>query len=312
MPADKLLGADSSIYANVFSFLGLPLSRDLTPDVDAVVMGVPYDLATSGRAGARSGPTAIRQASAQLRWEDKRWPWRFSLASALNVIDYGDLNFDEGDSHTMVQSVVKNAASIMSEGKSLLSLGGDHYISLPLLRAVAEQHGKVALVHFDAHTDTNDSDPGFKHGSMFYQAMCEGLYDPAHSIQLGIRTEYNYDTHPLKVLDAPWVNSHSADEAISEILQRTGNLPVYISVDIDCLDPAYAPGTGTPVAGGISSDKLLQILRGLAALNIVAADVMEVAPAYDSSEITALAAATVALELLYVLADKKRAREHGV
>lgn len=306
MPDSTPTGADSSTYANVFSFLGLPLTRSLDSDVDAVIMGVPFDLATSARAGARSGPTAIRQASAQLRWEKQRWPWQFGLSSALRVIDYGDLDFDDGDSPSMVDQVIKHATRIVSAGKSLVTLGGDHFVSLPLLRAVAQQHGKLALVHFDAHTDTEESDLEFYHGSMFHKAQRESLFDPARSIQIGIRTEYDPARHELSVLDAPWVNDHDAEDAISRIRRRVGDMPVYLSIDIDCLDPAFAPGTGTPVAGGMTSDKLLQIVRGLTTSQVVAADIMEVAPAYDSSEITALAAATVALDILYVLAERMR------
>ncbi|MDH3646822.1 MAG: agmatinase [Gammaproteobacteria bacterium] len=306
MSDSELLGADSSTYANVFSYLGLPLSRRIDDTVDAVVMGVPYDLATSARAGARSGPSAIRQASVQLRWEEKRWPWRFSLRDATNIVDYGDLSFGAGDSAGMVKSVVEHADRIFSAGKFLLTFGGDHFISLPLLRAAARQHKRIALVHFDAHTDTEKSDLEFYHGSMFDVAMREKLFDPAHAIQVGIRTEYDYDSHVLSVLDAAWANEHSTEETIAKIVARSGGLPVYLSIDIDCLDPAFAPGTGTPVAGGLSSDRLLRIVRGLSSLNIIAADIMEVAPAYDSSEITALAAATLGLELLYLNAAANR------
>jgi len=306
MSDTDLLGAGSNTYANVFSFLGLPLSRELGDAVDAVVMGVPYDLATSARPGARFGPNAIRQAAAQLRWEKKRWPWTFALNDTLRVVDYGDLNFDEGDSATMSATTTEHARRIVTAGKFLLSLGGDHFVSLPLLRAVAKQYGKVALVHFDAHTDTEESQLDYYHGSMFYKAQREDLFDPVHSVQLGIRTEYDFDSHELLVLNAPWVDTHSAEQAVARVRERVTTLPVYLSIDIDFLDPAYAPGTGTPVAGGLNTGKLLQILRGLATLDIVAADVMEVAPAYDQAEITALAAATVAVELLYMRATYLR------
>ncbi len=300
-------GSGSNTYANIFTFMGLPLSRDLPDTVDAVVMGVPYDLATSGRSGSRFGPTAIRQASAQLRWEEKRWPWRFQLAEKLNVIDYGDLAFELGDSNSLIDSVIKSASDIFAAKKVLLTLGGDHFITLPLLRAAYRYHGKMALVHFDAHTDNETSAVKFYHGSMFYHAPKEGLIDAGSSIQVGIRTEYNYDSHPFSVLDATWANGHSAEEIVARIKQAVGDLPVYLSFDIDCLDPAFAPGTGTPVAGGLTSDKALQIIRLLGDLNIVAMDLMEVAPAYDHAEVTALAGATLALEMLYMTAAGRTA-----
>lgn len=301
-----LFGADSNTYANVFTFLGRPLSRSMDGDVDAVILGVPYDLATSARPGARSGPNGIRQASAQLRWEQKRWPWKFALNDVLKVVDYGDLDFDIGDSQTMVDTVTEHADKIIAAGKFLLTFGGDHFVSLPVMRGVAKHHPKLALVHFDAHTDTEESPLQFYHGSMFQHAMSEGLFEPERSIQLGIRTEYEADDHPLTVLDATWINNNNAEQAVEQIRAVTAGLPVYLSIDIDFLDPAYAPGTGTPVSGGATSDKLLQILRGLTDLNIVAADVMEVAPAYDHAGITSLAAATAATELLYLRAARLR------
>ena len=305
MSDSTLFGAGSSTYANIFTFMGLPLSRDLNEQVDAVVMGVPYDLATSGRSGTRFGPTGIRQASAQLRWEEKRWPWTFALADKLSVIDYGDLDFIDGNHAAMVEKVVAEAGRIFAAGKRLLTLGGDHYISLPLLRAASKHHGKLALLHFDAHTDTEQNHGDYNHGAMFYQAQNEALIDPDKSIQVGIRTEYDYDKHNFTVLDAPWANGHSADEIVGRIREAVGDSAIYLSFDIDCLDPAFAPGTGTPVVGGLSSDKAMQVIRALQGLNIVAMDVMEVAPAYDHAEVTSLAAATLALEMLHMVAATK-------
>ncbi|NNF67073.1 MAG: agmatinase [Gammaproteobacteria bacterium] len=306
MTDPALLGAESSTYANAFTYLGLPLSRQIDANVDALVMGVPYDLGTSARAGARNGPGGIRQASVQLRWEEKRWPWRFALKETINIADYGDLDFGAGDSAGMVDAVVDHADRILSADKYLLTLGGDHFVSLPVLRAAARQFPRIALVHFDAHTDTEKSQLEFYHGSMFDVAMTEGLFEPDHSTQIGIRTEYDYDSHQLSVLDADYANEHSVDTIVEKIVSRCAGLPVYLSIDIDCLDPAFAPGTGTPVSGGLSTHKLLSIIRQLEPLHIIAADVMEVAPAYDSAEITALAAATLGLELLYLHAASTR------
>ncbi len=305
MSNQSLLGANDSIYANLFTFMGLPLSRDLDDSTEAVVMGVPYDLATSGRSGTRFGPTGIRQVSGQLRWEAKRWPWRFSLAEKYNVVDYGDVTFEEGNSEKMIDLVTEQASRILGAGKKLITLGGDHFITLPLLRAAHKHHGKLSLVHFDAHTDNETSDSKYYHGSMFYHAPIEGLIDTGASVQVGIRTEYDYDNHPFTVMDAVWANSHSAKEIVDNIKKVVGDKPVYLSFDIDCLDPAYAPGTGTPVAGGLTTDKALQIIRALGDLNIVAMDLMEVAPVYDHAEITCLAGATLTLEMLYLLASQK-------
>lgn len=292
-------------FANIFSYMGFPLSRTLDDSVDAVVMGVPYDLATSARSGTRYGPNGIRQASSQLRWEGKRWPYTFSLADKLNVIDYGDVDFDLGKHQQMVENVENEAGKILAAGKTLLTFGGDHYITLPLLRAASKHHGKLALIHFDAHTDNEAGFDGHYHGSMFHHAPIEGLIDPDKTVQIGIRTEYDYDNHPFTVLDASWVNNHRIEDTVQRIRKTVGDTPVYLSLDIDCLDPAFAPGTGTPVAGGLSSDKTMQILRALEGLNIVAMDVMEVAPAYDHAEITSLAGATIGLEMLHVIAASR-------
>ncbi|TLM78569.1 agmatinase [Microbulbifer harenosus] len=305
MTDTRFLSEFSNTYANIFSFCGLPLSRDLA-GADAVVMGVPFDLATTGRSGSRFGPSGVRQASAQLRWEHKRWPWPFALGDKLKAIDYGDIVFRDGDSAAMAALVEQHADYIVSAGKTLLTLGGDHFITLPLLRAHVRKHGPVALLHFDAHTDTEATDFVYNHGAMFHHAVREGLLDTERSIQVGIRTEYTVATHPFEVLDAAWMNNHSLEQNLERIRARVGGAPVYLSFDIDCLDPAFAPGTGTPVMGGLTSDRALQIIRGLGDLNIIGMDVMEVAPCYDHAEITSLAGATLALEMLYLLAARKK------
>lgn len=300
--------ADDSAYANVFSFMGLPLSRDIA-QADAVVMGVPYDLGTSGRSGARGGPNAIRQASAHLRWETRRWPWSFHLAERLRVIDYGDIQFSAGDSEHMLAESQRHVAAIVSAGKTLVTLGGDHFVTLSLLRGHAATHGKLALVHFDAHTDTYANHETYDHGSMFHRAPREGLVDTAHSIQVGVRTDYEHEGHAYQVLDADQVASQPVEETVRAIRARVGDRPAYLTFDIDCLDPAFAPGTGTPVVGGLSTSRALRILRGIADLDIVGFDLMEVAPAYDREQLTALAGATLALEFLYMRASRGAATD---
>lgn len=295
---------DHSLVSNAFGFLRLPLNfNPYNGNADWVITGVPFDMATSGRAGARHGPAAIRQISMHLAWEANRYPWDFKMQDRLNVVDCGDVVFDFGDAQNMCDQLQSHALKLLSAGKKMLCFGGDHFITLPLLRAHAQHFGKMALIHFDAHTDTYPNGSVFDHGTMFYHAPNEGLIDPNHSVQIGIRTEHNTN-NGFTVLDAMHVNDAALDTLITRIQKTVGSLPVYLTFDIDCLDPAFAPGTGTPVCGGLSTDRALKILRGLKNLNIVGMDVVEVAPAYDHADITALAAATIALEMLYLQASK--------
>ncbi|MFT5221561.1 MAG: agmatinase [Planctomycetota bacterium] len=296
-----------SIFTNIFGYKGAPLSRDLD-DADVFVVGLPYDLGTTGRAGTRGGPPAIRQASANLRWEENRWPWGFNLFDRLRVADYGDLEFPGGSHEGFLEEVEHHYGRLLAAGKTTLSFGGDHFVTLPLLRAHHKQHGQLAMIHFDAHTDTyEEKGSTYNHGSMFYHAPRDGLIDADKSIQIGIRTEYTKSRHEFEVIDAAVANDISATEIIDRIHDRVGDGPCYLTFDIDCLDPAYAPGTGTPVVGGLTTDRALKIIRGLQGVNLVGMDVVEVAPAYDNAEITALAAATLGLEMLYVLAANRSA-----
>jgi len=292
----------ASMHANLFGYMGTALSRN-RDDADVFVVGLPYDLATTGRPGSRSGPTAIRQASANLRWEEKRWPWSFCVFDRMRVADYGDLEFPAGNHQGLFDLVEQHYGDLLDAGKFILSFGGDHFVTLPLLRAHSKVHGKLALIHFDAHTDTYEEEGStFNHGSMFYHAPREGLIDASKSIQVGIRTEYTPSNHPFEVISADAANELSADQIVQRIRNRVGDSPCYLTFDIDCLDPAYAPGTGTPVIGGLSTDQALKLLRGLQGLNLIGMDLVEVAPSYDHAEITALAGATLGLEMLYVLA----------
>lgn len=292
---------DNSIYSNAMTFLRLPMPNDpRAADADIAVLGLPFDLATTGRSGARMGPTAIRQASINLAWEGKRFPWKFNLLKQTKIIDAGDLVYSTGDANEFTQKVEAAATQLLSSGKAVLALGGDHFVTLPLLRAHHQKFGKMALIHFDAHTDTYNNGSAYDHGTMFYHAPREGLIDPQKSVQIGIRTAYNESGHGFNVITAPQANDMSVEQIASFIKEKVQDMPVYLTFDIDCLDPAFAPGTGTPVCGGLSTDKILKILRSLTDINIVGMDVVEVAPAYDNSEITALAAATIAVELLHL------------
>lgn len=296
-------GEDSSLVANNFGFMRFPLCfKPYEVSADVAITGVPFDMATSGRAGARFGPQAIRAISPQLDWEHCRYPWDFSLKERLKVIDCGDLVYPFGDAAAMSERLSAHTLKLITAGKYCLTFGGDHFITLPLLRAHARHYGKLSLVHFDAHSDTYSNGSACDHGTMFYHAPQEGLIDPQHSVQIGIRTEYDASLG-FKVLDGALVNDLSVTDIVMQIKETVGDSLVYLTFDIDCLDPSAAPGTGTPVCGGLTTDKVLKILRGLRDLKIVGADVVEVAPAYDHSDITALAAATIALELLYLKAS---------
>lgn len=295
-------------YAGMLSFMRRKYSRDLT-GVDVAVTGVPLDTATTNRPGTRFGPRAIRAASSNLSW-GKPWPWGFDPFDRLAVIDYGDCLFDHSRLEAMPAAITAHASRIIESGASMLTLGGDHYITYPLLRAHHAARGPLALVHFDAHSDTWRDDPApgeapsISHGTMFFHAMREGLVDPAHSVHIGIRT-HNDESHGFTIRDAAWVHDNGIERTIAEVKRVVGNKPAYLTFDIDCLDPAFAPGTGTPVCGGLTMHQAQSILRGLTGIDFVAMDIVEVAPAYDVGEITALAGASLALDYLCLRASQK-------
>jgi len=293
-------------YGGVTSFMRRKYTRDLA-GVDVAVMGVPFDTATTNRPGARLGPRAIRNASTIMAWE-KPYGTKFDPFDRLAVADIGDCYFDHGKPASVPGAIEEYAAGIIAQGPALLTLGGDHFISYPLLKAHAKKHGApLSLLHFDAHSDTwADQDEGISHGTMFFRAAKDGIVDPATSVQVGLRTE-NPDTLGFHIIDAPSVHDLGIDAVVAAIRERLGDRPVYLTFDIDCLDPSYAPGTGTPVCGGLTSHQALAILRRLEGINIVGMDVVEVAPAYDVGEITALAAAHVAMEMLYLYACRHAA-----
>ena len=290
-------------YSGALSFMRRKYSRDLQ-GVDLAVSGIPFDAATSYRPGTRFGPGAIRAASTQLA-ELLAFPAGIDPFDQLAVVDYGDCSLDYGFPGEVVNQVEAHARGILEQGAGMLTFGGDHFITYPLLRAHAERHGPLALVHFDAHTDSWEDEEGrLDHGTMFSRALKDGLIDAEHSVQLGIRT-HNSNTGGILILDAPWIHEHGPRVAVERILERVQGRPAYLTFDVDCLDPAFAPGTGTPVAGGLSSAQALAILRALGSLNFVGADVVEVAPAYDHADITAIAAATIAHDYLVLMAQKK-------
>ena len=293
---------DEPTYSGALSFMRRRQTRDLT-GVDVAVIGAPFDLGTSNRPGARFGPRALRAASVQLAW-GRQDGWDFDVFDRLAVVDYGDCGFDFGRPELAPAAIEEQVRAVIEKGVAVLALGGDHFISYPVLKATAARHGPLSLIHFDAHSDTWQADPERRdHGSMFYHAAREGIVIPEHSIQIGLRTP-NEDTWGFQQLKASWVHEHGIRATVERIRQVVENRRCYLTFDIDCLDPAFAPGTGTPVIGGLSSHTAQHILRGLAGLNLVGMDVVEVAPAYDVAEITALAGATLAVEMLYLYASR--------
>ena len=291
-------------YSGALSFLRRRYTRSLE-GVDVAVVGVPFDTATTNRPGTRFGPRAIREASASLAWCPP-YAWDIDPCEVLAITDWGDVFFDSGRLNEAPDAIASQIGDIARAGAGVLALGGDHFISHPILRALHSVHGPLALVHFDAHSDTwTDSEGRIDHGTMFFHAAREGFVDPGASIQLGMRTR-NPDDHGYQVLDARWLHREGIDAAIAAIQARVGKRKCYVTFDIDFLDPAYAPGTGTPVVGGFSTHEALRLIRGLAGLDIVGMDVVEVSPPFDHAGISALAGASIAQELLAAYASGPR------
>ena len=297
-------------YGGALSFLRRKYTRDLT-GADVVVSGVPYDASVTNRPGCRLGPQAIRAASVQLAELDA-FPFGFSLYEHLGIADYGDCFLDPHHPETIPGAIEAHADTILASGAKMLTFGGDHFVAYPLLKAHAKVHGPVALLQFDAHCDTwEDDGRKLDHGTMFARAAAEGIIDVSKSTQVGLRT-YNDSDHGFEILTAPWVHRNGVDAALEIIRARVGDAPLYLSFDVDGMDPAYAPGTGTPVVGGLASWQALELIRGLKGLNLIGMDVVEVSPPYDHAEITALAAATVAHDWLCLLAEAKGAQRAEV
>jgi agmatinase len=272
---------------------------------DVVVLGVPYDLGTSNRPGSRFGPRAVREQSAYVGSYRSlgHWPWPCNLFQEHRLFDGGDIPSTltwMGYPERMLAGVRQAAANVVQAGGRVLGLGGDHSVAYPLIAAAADKHGPLSLIHFDAHSDTWDMGGDLNHGTMFRVAANEGLLKPSRSIQIGMRTP-NPDTMGFTVVDADTLLDRPLNDTIQAALRIVGDSPVYVSFDIDFLDPAYAPGTGTPVSGGPSSRQARALLRALDGLNVVGADLVEVAPAYDPTEQTVITAATLALDLAHLL-----------
>ncbi len=293
----------SAPYAGPLTFARRPFDRSLA-EADIAVVGVPFDMGTTNRPGARFGPRAIREQSVyvgQYPWG--HWPWEGNVFEDHRVVDWGDIAdtvFWVGYPERVVEGVRGAVTPIVERGISVLALGGDHMVAYPLLAAAAAVHGPLSLVHFDAHSDTWDMGDDLNHGTMFRLAAWEGWVDPSRSIQIGMRTP-NPDGCGFRVVDADELLDRPLAETVEEICDRVGDHPVYLSFDIDFLDPAFVPGTGTPVIGGPSPRQARQLLRGMAGMRVVGADLVEVAPHLDPTATTAITAATIALDLTYLL-----------
>jgi agmatinase len=316
LAGDTIGPVDSTLvprYAGEATFARLPRLDEVT-QADVAILGVPFDSGVSYRPGARFGPSHIRESSRLLR------PYNPALQvpvfATQQVADAGDLAVNPFSIDDAITAIERGARNLLERTRFVLTLGGDHTVALPMLRAVAAVHGPVAVVHFDAHLDTWDTYFGaaYTHGTPFRRASEEGLLDRTGCLHVGIRgplytdADLDQDTElGFQVIPAPELDQLGAADVVERIRQRVEDRPVYVSIDIDVLDPAHAPGTGTPEAGGLTSRELLATLRSFARLNLVGADIVEVAPAYDHAQITGIAAAHAGYELLSALAARKAA-----
>ncbi|AXG80865.1 agmatinase [Streptomyces paludis] len=299
-------------FAGPATFARLP-RLDEVEQCDIAVVGVPFDSGVSYRPGARFGPSAVREASRLLR------PYHPGLDvspfAETQVADAGDIACNPFDINEAVETIEHAAGELIATGARPVTIGGDHTIALPLLRALSREHGPIAVLHFDAHLDTWDTYFGaeYTHGTPFRRAVEEGIVDTEALSHVGTRGPL-YGKKDLEedrrlgfgIITSSDVMRRGVDETVDALRQRVGDRPFYVSIDIDVLDPAHAPGTGTPEAGGLTSRELLEILRGLAGTRLVGADVVEVAPAYDHAEITSVAASHVAYDLISLLALTQR------
>jgi agmatinase len=297
-------------YGGIATFAHLPQISEVT-DVDVAIVGVPFDTGVSYRPGARFGPNHVRESSRLLR------PFNpavnVSPFATQQVVDAGDIAANPFDIEEAISSIHKSYDQLSERVKKIVTIGGDHTITLPILRSLKAKHGPISVVHFDAHLDTWDSYFGadYTHGTTFRRASEEGLLDPEGCMHIGIRGPL-YAAKDLtddkalgfQIFSSVEFQDLGVNAAIEKMKARVGKRPVYISIDIDVLDPAHAPGTGTPEAGGLTSRELLSVLRATAGMNVIGADIVEVAPAYDHAQITGIAASHVMYELISAFAAK--------
>ena len=289
--------AFENAFGGATSFLRRTYTKDLT-GVDLAITGVPFDQAVTHRTGARFGPRAIREASA-LQPYDPPYGWPTNPLEDMAIIDYGDLAFDYAKVADFPDALTQHIRTILAAGPGTITLGGDHYITYPILKAYAEKFGPLGVIHFDAHSDLwpDDDLTRIDHGTFFYKAVKTGLIDPARSVQIGIRTTTD-DYLGVKFIDARDVHEKGTAAAVARAKAIVGDQPTYVTFDIDALDPSVAPGTGTPVWGGLHAWQAAAMLRDLAGINMVGGDIVEVSPPYDTTGATAIAGAHVAYELI--------------
>ncbi|HBU13925.1 MAG TPA: agmatinase [Gemmobacter sp.] len=289
--------AFENAFGGATSFLRRTYTKDLT-GVDLAVTGVPFDQAVTHRTGTRFGPRAIREASS-LQPYDPPHGWGTDPLEDMAVIDYGDLAFDYAKTAEFPERLTDHIRTILAAGAGSVTLGGDHFITWPILKAYAEKFGPMSVIHFDAHSDLwqDDDLTRIDHGTMMYKAVKTGVVDPKRSVQIGIRT-FCDDYLGMNVIDARECHEIGVARIVEKVKAIVGDNPVYLTFDIDALDPAFAPGTGTPVWGGLASWQAAAILRDLAGVNLVGGDVVEVSPPYDTTGATAIAGAHVAYELI--------------
>ncbi len=299
-------------FEGVRTFMRLPFTTDLS-NADICVVGVPFDTGGTYRVGARFGPSGIRQESMLLRPYNPALD--VNLFDHLSGVDYGDLPITPGYLPESHAQITEGAKEVITKGCVPFFMGGDHSVSLPLLRAVASQHGPVALVHFDAHSDLWGGYFGGKdtHGTPFRRAVEEGLLDTERSSQVGLRGSlYGPDDVSIsealgfQMISGPELHEIGVEETLKRIHERIGEGPAYLSFDIDFVDPTFAPGTGTPEVGGFTSAQCQALLRGLVGINFVAYDLVEVMPAYDSAATTCLLAANLIYEMMSLEALKRK------
>jgi agmatinase len=300
---DRRGPAHDPTYAGALSFMRRRYSKDVA-GCDVVIWGVPFDLAVSNRPGTRFGPQAMRRVSAIFDG-DAQYPSRVDPFEILSAVDYGDCHLPRSDLQGCAKAIETEAAGIIASGAHLVTLGGDHFITLPLLRAHVARHGKLALVQFDAHQDTWDDGVGaISHGTFVLEAVREGLIDIERSIQVGIRTVAPRDCG-ITVIDGYTAHELGVDGVVKRIKEKVGQGSAYLTFDIDAIDPAAAPGTGTPVAGGFTSEAALRMVWGIRDLDFRGMDIVEVSPPYDHADATAIAGAALAQHYIQSLALKK-------
>lgn len=289
--------AYENAFAGATSFLRRRYAKDVT-GADLAILGVPFDQAVTHRTGPRFGPRAIREAST-LQPYDPPYGWPFDPLSEMAVVDTGDLAFDYAKTSAFPAALTARVSDILAHGVGTVTLGGDHFVTLPILRAYAEKYGPLAVVQFDAHSDlwADDDMDRLDHGTFLYKAVRLGYVDVARSVQIGIRT-VTADRLGVPMIDARAVHEEGPDAVAEQVRRIVGDAPCYLTFDIDALDPAFAPGTGTPVWGGLHSWQAAAILRGLAGLRVLGGDVVEVSPPFDPTGATAIAAAHVATEIM--------------